>query len=141
MNGKERVTFAGFGVFFFAIFIIYYYFCLWGGWVDISIFTATLLTQALLFKKVPIDTQMYCVCLVTQSCLILCDPMDFSPPGSSVLGILQARILEWGAIAFSKGPFSLVNSGVLQVCFLISTVRSRDPRFNRKLLSPDNFSI
>ena len=103
MNGKERVTFAGFGVFFFAIFIIYYYFCLWGGWVDISIFTATLLTQALLFKKVPIDTQMYCVCLVTQSCLILCDPMDFSPPGSSVLGILQARILEWVAMLSSRG--------------------------------------
>ena len=103
MNGKERVTFAGFGVVFFAIFIIYYYFCLWGGWVDISIFTATLLTQALLFKKVPIDTQMYCVCLVTQSCLILCDPMDFSPPGSSVLGILQARILEWVVFPFSKG--------------------------------------
>ena len=35
------------------------------------------------------------VVLVTQSCLILCDPMDYSLPGSSVLGILQARILEW----------------------------------------------
>ena len=38
---------------------------------------------------------------VTQSCLILHDPMDCSPPGSSVHGILQARVLEWGAIAFS----------------------------------------
>ena len=36
--------------------------------------------------------------LVAQSYLILCDPMDCSPPGSSVLGILQARILEWVAI-------------------------------------------
>ena len=39
-----------------------------------------------------------CICacvLVIQSCLTLCDPMDCSPPGSSVLGILQARILEW----------------------------------------------
>ena len=36
-----------------------------------------------------------------QSCLILCDPIDGSPPGSPVLGIFQARILEWGAIAFS----------------------------------------
>ena len=36
-----------------------------------------------------------------QSCLTLCDPMDCSLPGSSVHGILQARILEWGAIAFS----------------------------------------
>ena len=40
--------------------------------------------------------------LVTKSCLTLCDPMDYSPPGSSVHGILQARILEWVAISFSK---------------------------------------
>ena len=38
--------------------------------------------------------------LVAQSCLTLCDPMDCSPPGSSVQGILQARILERAAIAF-----------------------------------------
>ena len=37
-----------------------------------------------------------------QSCPILCDPIDSSPPGSSVLGILQARTLEWVAIAFSN---------------------------------------
>ena len=36
-----------------------------------------------------------------QSCLTLCDPMDSSPPGSSVHGLLQARILEWVAISFS----------------------------------------
>ena len=35
------------------------------------------------------------LCSVTQSCLTLCDPIDCSPPGSSVHGILQARILEW----------------------------------------------
>ena len=40
---------------------------------------------------------------VAQSCPTLCDPMDCSPPGSSVHGILQARVLEWGAIAFSRG--------------------------------------
>ena len=39
---------------------------------------------------------------VTQSCLTLSDPMDCSLPGSSVHGIFQARILEWGAIAFSR---------------------------------------
>ena len=38
---------------------------------------------------------------VTQSCPTLSDPMDCSPPGSSVHGISQARVLEWGAIAFS----------------------------------------
>ena len=36
-----------------------------------------------------------------QSCPTLCDPMDCSPPGSSVHGIFQARTVEWGAIAFS----------------------------------------
>ena len=38
---------------------------------------------------------------VAQSCLTPSDPMDYSPPGSSVHGILQARVLEWGAIDFS----------------------------------------
>ena len=45
-----------------------------------------------------------CVCvLVAQSCLTLCNPMEYSPPGSSVHGTLQARILEWVAIPFSRG--------------------------------------
>ena len=38
-----------------------------------------------------------------QSCLTLCDPIDGSPPGSSIHGIFQARVLEWGAIAVSGG--------------------------------------
>ena len=43
------------------------------------------------------------LCLVAQSCLTLCDPIDCSPPGSSVHGILQARTLEWGAMPSSRG--------------------------------------
>ena len=43
---------------------------------------------------------------VAQSCVTLSDPMDCSLPGSSVHGIFQARVLEWGAIAFSD---SIVN--------------------------------
>ena len=39
---------------------------------------------------------------VAQSCQTLSDPMDCSLPGSSVHGVFQARVLEWGAIAFSK---------------------------------------
>ena len=39
---------------------------------------------------------------VAQSCQTLSNPMDCSPPGSSVHGIFQARVLEWGAIAFSE---------------------------------------
>ena len=42
-------------------------------------------------------------CLAAQSCPTLCDPMDCSPPGSSVPGILQARTLEWGAVSSSRG--------------------------------------
>ena len=41
--------------------------------------------------------------LVTQPCLILCHPMDCGLPSSSVHGILQARMLEWVAISFSRG--------------------------------------
>ena len=48
-------------------------------------------------------------CIVTQSCPTFCDPMDYSPPGSSVRGILQARILEWVAISFSG---DLPNPGI-----------------------------
>ena len=40
--------------------------------------------------------------LFSQSCLTLCDPMDSNPPGSSVHGIFQARILEWVTISFSN---------------------------------------
>ena len=39
-----------------------------------------------------------------QSCPTLCNPIDCSPPGSSIHGIFQARVLEWGAIAFSEIP-------------------------------------
>ena len=40
---------------------------------------------------------------VAQSCPTLSDPMDYSLPGSSIHGIFQAKVLEWGAIAFSAG--------------------------------------
>ena len=44
-----------------------------------------------------------CESEVAQSCPTFCDPVDCSPPCSSVHGILQARILEWVAISFSRG--------------------------------------
>ena len=44
-----------------------------------------------------------CVCVCAQSCPTLCDSMDCSPPGSSVQGIFQVRILEWVAIYSSRG--------------------------------------
>ena len=45
------------------------------------------------------------MCLVPQSCPTFCDPRVCSPPGPSVHGILQARIVEWVAISFSRGSF------------------------------------
>ena len=50
-----------------------------------------------------------------QSCLTLCDPIDGSPPGFPVPGILQARALEWGAIAFSESTPSLGLSSTLNL--------------------------
>ena len=46
-----------------------------------------------------------------QSCPTLCDPIDGSPPGSSVPGILQARMLEWVAISFSRWTYLQGSSG------------------------------
>ena len=40
--------------------------------------------------------------LVAKLCLTVCDPMDYSPPGTSVHGISQATVLEWVAISFSR---------------------------------------
>ena len=62
---------------------------------------------------------------VAQSCPTLCDPMNCSPPGSSIHGIFQARVLEWVAIAFSatlyrqgnKGKFSTSHVKEVQVEF------------------------
>ena len=45
-----------------------------------------------------------CVCKCAQSCMTLCNPMDYSPPGSSVHGILQARLLKHVAIPYSGDP-------------------------------------
>ena len=51
-----------------------------------------------------ISAWRFCYCVLTQSGRAFCDPMDCSPPGSFVHGILQAGILEWVAISSSGGP-------------------------------------
>ena len=57
------------------------------------------------------EDEVKCEELVTQSCLTFCDPMDHSPPGFSVHGILQARILEWVAMhALLQGIFQTQGS-------------------------------
>ena len=59
-----------------------------------------LLLVLLLFQNM---TKIYVHAKSLQSCLTLWDPMDCSLPGTSVCGILQARILEWVAVSFSRG--------------------------------------
>ena len=56
-----------------------------------------------------------------QSCPTLCDPIEGSPPGSPVPGILQARTLEWVAISFSSTSIR-VFSNELAVCIKVATV-------------------
>ena len=56
-----------------------------------------------------------------QSCLILCDPIDGSPPGSPVPGILQARVLEWVAISFSNAGKWKVKVKMLSSVWLLAT--------------------
>ena len=89
------------------------------GWVTIAI--CRILLYKFLFTKLTSLMTRWCTylfnpyflwyCLtygeseseVAQSCLTLCDPVDCSLPGFSVHGILQARVLEWVAISFSRG--------------------------------------
>ena len=64
-----------------------------------------MLKVPLFVKLAPLSSDVFPLKLVTQLCL--CDPLDCSPPGSTVHGILQARILEWVAIPFSMGSSQL----------------------------------
>ena len=60
-----------------------------------------------------------------QSCPTLCDPMDCSLPGSSVHGVFQARVLEWGAIAFSDIKYYIlfIDSSTIENIHLLSNVQ------------------
>ena len=63
---------------------------------------------------------------VAQSCLTLRDPMDCSPPGSSVHEIFQARVLEWGAIAFSIKETDRIQILIETQTFLCLSTTLRD---------------
>ena len=65
---------------------------------------------------------------VAQSCPTLSDPMDWSPPGSSIHGIFQARVLEWGAIAFSAKKTYRWPKGTwkdVQYCYILEKCKSK----------------
>ena len=75
----------------------------------------------------PLPSACVCLCMCPHSCLILWYLMVCSPPGSSVHGILQARILEWVAIPFSRAPsqprdqahVSCASRWILYHCFTV----------------------
>ena len=68
--------------------------------------------------------------MLLQSCPTLCDPIDGSPPGSTIAGILQARILEWAAISFSN---ACMHAKSLRSCLTLC-----DPMEPARLLCPQD---
>ena len=70
-------------------------------------------THVSILPQTPLPSRMTAAAAAKslQSCPTLCDPIDGSPPGSSVPGILQARTLEWVAISFSNNLFFRGNTG------------------------------
>ena len=75
---------------------------------------------------------LHCVVLVAQLCLTLCEPLHCSPPGPSVHGILQARILEWAAMPSSRGS-PQPGSSTLQA----DSLPSQPPGERRSIVWPD----
>ena len=90
------------------------------------------------------DLQPWCVsvCKFLQSCLILCDPMEFSPPASSVHGISQARLLQWVAMLSSRGSSQPKDqtqvSGIAGKSFTVWATREA---LCNSLLIPNKFII
>ena len=93
-------------------------------------------------KVTACDSQYACKhAQLLQSCPTLCDPMDCSPPGSSVHGILQARIPEWVTIPFSRGS-SWPRGWTQADSLLLSHQRSLDSQYIDFLFSRfENISV
>ena len=85
----------------------------------------------ILGQGVGLFLEVVCVCLVTQSCLILCDPMDCSHQAPLSMGILQARLLEWVAMPSSRGPCEHRVTGKL-----LMTFKLRKQQFSLALQKP-----
>ena len=77
----------------------------WGALISLQIVTEAMKIKRhlLLGRKAMTNLESKVESLVAQSCPTLCDPVDYSLPGSSVHGIFQARVLEWVVISFSRG--------------------------------------
>ena len=83
---------------------------------------------------------LLCVCVLSHFSLTFWDPMDYSPPGSSVRGILQARMLEWVAMPSSKGIFPTQGLNLSLLCLLHQQSGSL-PLVRGKDFAPIKFAI
>ena len=72
-------------------------------------------------QNLPTDSHYVCMCSVAQSCLTLCNPMNYTPPGSSAHGIFQARILEQAVISYSRESSQPGDQTRISRVFCIST--------------------
>ena len=77
---------------------------------EVHVLVCFILVRKAVYPGDTLYLQCMLSCSIAQSCQTLCDLMDYSPPGSSVHGMLQARILEWVAIPFPKGSSRLRDS-------------------------------
>ena len=89
------------------------------------------------FAFVPVVNAMCIHVKSIQSCLTLCNPLDYSLPGSSVQGIVQARILEWVAMSSSRGSFQPRDHIHISLCLLQWQVGSLplEPQALSKIIS------
>ena len=77
--------------------------CIWHIYIYMHVYIHILLIHSAVQQKLTQHCKSVMCAKSLQSCPTLCDAMDWSPPGSSVHGILQTRILEWVAIPSSRG--------------------------------------
>ena len=97
-------------LFIYSLICIIFFFLFTLGLLWFDYWFLDLLCFVINIKDITLPPSLVCVCARSlQSCLTPCDPMDYSPPGSSDHSILQARILEWVAIPF---PGDLLHLGI-----------------------------
>ena len=90
-------------------------------WINMRLYSMAFLTESFEKWTVLVPPITAAAAKLLQSCPTLCDPIDGSPPGSPVPGILQARTLEWVAISFNAWKWKVKSeSEVTQSCLTLS---------------------
>ena len=87
-------------------------------------------------------TKITCMCAKSlQSCPALCEPMKHSPLGSSIHGILQARVLEWVAVSFSRGSSWTRDQTCISYVFCIGKITAKTNIMILFLFTSKNFPV